>query len=152
MLVPTELEARTCTVYRWPLVSPVTVHVVVPVVEHVAPPWEAVTVYPVTGEPPSEIGAVHDTVAPPSIGAAVTEVGGPGLLGPLAAAGAAAMVARTAAARSAESESRRTFRTGVGIIVHLHPVVTIIVPTVDASVTRRLSQRLFIESHEWMPS
>jgi hypothetical protein len=132
-------------------VSPVTVQVVL-VVEHVAPPCVAVTVYPVMGEPPSETGAVHDTVVPPSIGAALTEVGGPGFLGPLAPAGAAAMVARTVAARSAESESPRTFRTGVGIIVHLHPVAAIIAPTVVASVTRRIGHRLFLESHEGMPS
>ena len=31
-------------------------------VEHVAPPGEAVTVYPVTTAPPFDAGATHDTV------------------------------------------------------------------------------------------
>ena len=45
-----------------PLVSPDTVQVVAPVVVHVLAPGLEVTVYPVMGEPPSSVGALHVTV------------------------------------------------------------------------------------------
>jgi hypothetical protein len=45
------------------LVNPVTVADVAPVVVAVRPPGEAVTVYPVTADPPSLAGAVQDTPA-----------------------------------------------------------------------------------------
>jgi hypothetical protein len=45
------------------LVNPVTVADVAPVVAAVRPPGEAVTVYPVTADPPSLAGAVQDTPA-----------------------------------------------------------------------------------------
>ena len=73
------------------LVSPVTVQVVVMVVQ-VRPPGVEVTVYPVMAEPPSETGAVQVTVdavfwpefaaAPvgaPGTVAGVTDTGGEGL-------------------------------------------------------------------------
>jgi len=44
----------------------------------VAPPGDAVTVYPAMAEPPSEVGAVHDTVAWAFPGVAVTPVGADG--------------------------------------------------------------------------
>jgi hypothetical protein len=61
--VPAALVAVTVNVYAVPLVRPVTVADVAPVVVAVAPPGAAVTVYPVTGDPPSPAGAVHDTPA-----------------------------------------------------------------------------------------
>ena len=60
-----------------PLARPVTVQDS-PVVEHVAPPGLAVTVYLVIADPPLEFGAAHDTVAWPSPDVAVTPVGAPG--------------------------------------------------------------------------
>ena len=42
-----------------PLARPVTVQDS-PVVEHVAPPGPAVTVYPVIADPPLEFGAAHE--------------------------------------------------------------------------------------------
>ncbi len=53
------------------------VHVVA-VLAHVAPPGEAVTVYPVIAEPPVETGAVHATVTTPLVWLAVTPVGAVG--------------------------------------------------------------------------
>ena len=47
-------------------------------VEHDAPPGEAVTVYPVTGDPPSELGASHDTNAEAFPGIADTPEGAAG--------------------------------------------------------------------------
>jgi hypothetical protein len=62
-LVPAALVALTTNVYAVPLVNPVTVHDVAPVVVHVLPPGDAVTVYPVgTLSPGATAGAVHDTV------------------------------------------------------------------------------------------
>jgi len=55
--------AVTVNVYAVPLVNPVTVAVVAPIVDAVAPPRLALTVYPVIGEPPSLTGALHDTNA-----------------------------------------------------------------------------------------
>jgi hypothetical protein len=54
-------------------------HVVV-VVEHVAPPGLAVATYPVMALPPSEAGAVHDSVTLALDAAAVIEVGAPGVV------------------------------------------------------------------------
>src|ERR1035437_3034199 len=61
--VPAALAAVTVNVYAVPLVRPVTVAVVAPVVLTVAPSGEAVTVYPVTGDPPLLDGAIHETRA-----------------------------------------------------------------------------------------
>ena len=61
-----------------PLVRPGTVAVNAPVVVAVAPPGLAVTVYPVTGEPPLLAGADHDTSACQFPATAVTPVGAPG--------------------------------------------------------------------------
>ena len=60
------------------MVRAVTVADVAPVVVAVRPPGEAVTVYPVTGDPPSLAGAVHDTPAWACPPVAVTAVGAPG--------------------------------------------------------------------------
>ena len=61
-LVPTEFVAVTVKVYAVPLVRPVTV-TDVPVVVAVTPPGADVAVYSVIGVPPSEAGAVHETIA-----------------------------------------------------------------------------------------
>jgi hypothetical protein len=58
--VPAALIARTTTVYDVPFTSPAMVQFVA-VDEHVAPPGVAVATYPVTGVPPFDSGAVHDT-------------------------------------------------------------------------------------------
>jgi hypothetical protein len=60
------------------LVRPVTVADVAPVVVAVRPPGEAVTVYPVTGDPPSFAGAIQSTCADPFPEVAETTVGGSG--------------------------------------------------------------------------
>jgi hypothetical protein len=54
---------------------------VAPVVDPVAPPGDAVTVYAVIGAPPLDAGAVHDTVANALPGTAATAVGAPGAVG-----------------------------------------------------------------------
>jgi hypothetical protein len=61
--VPTALVAVTVNVYAVPLVRPVTVAVKGPAEVAVRPPGDAVTVYPVIGDPPLLAGAVHDTTA-----------------------------------------------------------------------------------------
>ena len=64
--VPARLVAVTVNVYAVPLVSPVTmtlVALVAPLVVADLPPGAAVTVYWVIAEPPSLVGAVHDTTA-----------------------------------------------------------------------------------------
>jgi hypothetical protein len=61
--LPAALAAVSVNVYAVPLVRPVTVAVVAPVVLTVAPSGEAVTVYPVTGDPPLLDGAIHETRA-----------------------------------------------------------------------------------------
>src|SRR5665648_799197 len=61
--VPTLLVAVTVNVYAVPLASPVTVPVVTSVVLTVAPPGDAVTVYPVIDEPPLLTGAAQLTTA-----------------------------------------------------------------------------------------
>jgi hypothetical protein len=76
--VPAALVAVAVNVYAVPLVSPVTVAVVGPAVLALAPPGDAVTVYPVTGEPPLLAGAVHDTTAEALPAIAVTAIGDPG--------------------------------------------------------------------------
>jgi len=76
---PATFVAITVNVYAVPFVNPVIVHDVAGAFTvHEPPPGPAVTVYDVTGEPPSSAGAVHDTVAEPSPGTAVTFVAGPG--------------------------------------------------------------------------
>jgi hypothetical protein len=76
--VPFALVAVTVKVYAVPFASPVTVAVVAPDVVAVAPPGDAVTVYPVTGDPPLLAGAAHDTLAWLLPGVPVTAVGAPG--------------------------------------------------------------------------
>jgi hypothetical protein len=75
---PTALLATTVKVTALE-VSPVIAHVVAPVVEH-DPPVDAVTTYPVIGEPLSG-GAVHDTRAALVYFVAVTAVGAAGTVG-----------------------------------------------------------------------
>ena len=65
---PAAFRAIMVTVYLVPFVRPETEQAsgctsVATDVEHVAPPGCNVTVYPVIGEPPSEDGADHETVA-----------------------------------------------------------------------------------------
>jgi hypothetical protein len=61
-LVPAAFVAVTENVYAVPFDRPVTVHCNGPELHtHCAPPGDAVTVYPVTTEPPSSAGASHDT-------------------------------------------------------------------------------------------
>ena len=82
--VPSTFVADTENVYWSPFVSPVTVHAVGPVVEQVSPPWpgvvesDAVTAYPVTGLPPSNAGAVHETATCRSPATPWTSSGGSG--------------------------------------------------------------------------
>ena len=86
--VPTALVAVTVNVYAAPLTRPETVAVVAPVVLTVAPSEEAVTVYPVTGDPPLLAGAVQLTTADAFPAVAVTAIGAPGtVLGVTAALG-----------------------------------------------------------------
>jgi hypothetical protein len=61
--VPIALVAVTVNVYAVPLVRPEIVAVVPMIVLALAPPGEAVTVYPVTGDPPLLEGATHETRA-----------------------------------------------------------------------------------------
>jgi hypothetical protein len=87
---PAALVATTWKVYGVPLVRPPTTHVVVGAVEvHVAPPGDAVTVYPVIGEPPDDTGAVHETVTWAFPGVPDTPVGAPGTVRGVTAADAA---------------------------------------------------------------
>ena len=79
--LPIALVATTVNVYAVPLVSPETTHSVAPVVVHVCPPGDAVTVYPVTALPPSLAGAVHDTVTWPLPATPDTPDGGSGTEG-----------------------------------------------------------------------
>ena len=84
---PTALVAVTLNVYVVPLVSPLTVELVVVVVNpvHREHAGDGVRVYLVIGEPPFEAGALKVTVAVPSPALAATPVGTPGTLGTLAA-------------------------------------------------------------------
>ena len=69
----------TVNVYAVPFVNPDTVHDNGPVDQpHVAPPGDAVTVYPEIASPPSSDGADHDTVTSPSPRTPDTPVGAPG--------------------------------------------------------------------------
>nr|WP_229708425.1 hypothetical protein [Knoellia flava] len=61
--VPIALVAVTVNVYAVPLLSPMTVQDRAPVVVQVFPPGLEVTVYPVTEEPPLDVGADHATWA-----------------------------------------------------------------------------------------
>jgi hypothetical protein len=76
--VPAALFAVTVNVYAVPLDRPATVAVVAMTVVVVAPPGDAVILYPVIAEPPLLAGAVHDTTAAVSAGVAVTPVGAAG--------------------------------------------------------------------------
>ena len=64
--VPDPLVALTVNVYAVPIVRPVAVHGD-PTQAILAPPGDAVTVYPVTGAPPVDVGAVNVTVAVPPV-------------------------------------------------------------------------------------
>jgi hypothetical protein len=73
------LVAATVNVYDVPLINPGTfTDVTPPPTDTDTPPGEPVTVYPVIGEPPVSVGAVHDTNADPSPATADTPVGAPG--------------------------------------------------------------------------
>ncbi len=75
---PTVFVATTVKVYGTPLVRPSTTQFSWPSVWQVLPSGAEVTVYPVTAEPPSDVGAVQETVAVPSPAVAVTPPGAPG--------------------------------------------------------------------------
>ena len=76
---PAALIATTVNEYEEPLLSPETVQLVDPTgTLHVAPPGEAVTVYPVIAEPPLSDGGVKETRALPLPSVADTNVGDPG--------------------------------------------------------------------------
>lgn len=76
---PAALFATTVKLYVVELLRPLTVQLVAPAgAVHVAPPGEAVTVYPVIAAPPSLIGAVNETVALESPATAVMDVGASG--------------------------------------------------------------------------
>lgn len=82
-LVPTALVATTLSVTAVPLVRPVIVAVVTLPVTVTVPTTlfelsRAVTVYPVTGAPPSDVGGVQVTVAAVSPAVAAPIVGAPG--------------------------------------------------------------------------
>jgi hypothetical protein len=76
--LPALFDATTVNVYAVPFVRPVTLQVSAPVVVHVLPPGEEVTVYPVIGVPPFEAGASHETITFVSPELPVTPVGAPG--------------------------------------------------------------------------
>ena len=75
-------------------------------------PPEALTVYPVIGEPPSDAGAVHETAAPIFPAMAVTALGAPGLpiRGFDAPAGALVVSVKTAIAIRTETQILRVPR------------------------------------------
>jgi hypothetical protein len=63
---PAALFDVTVNAYVDPLISPDTVQLVDPNgTLHVAPPGDAVTVYPVITEPPLSVGGVNETLALP---------------------------------------------------------------------------------------
>src|SRR5665213_3155988 len=77
--VPAPLVAVTVNRYEVPLVRPATITEVAEApAATVAPPGETVTVYPVIGDPPSDAGGLHWTVADPLPAVAVPMVGAPG--------------------------------------------------------------------------
>ena len=78
-LLPAPLVATTENVYWTPSVNPVTVQFsVLAEAVQVAPPGDAVTVYPVIEEPKSPVGAVHPTLTVVLPGVTVNPVGGLG--------------------------------------------------------------------------
>ena len=78
-LLPTTLVATTVKVYAVPLVSPVTVALVAGAATIAEPPaGDEVTEYEVIGLPPSEAGAVQETVAWALPAVAATAVAAPG--------------------------------------------------------------------------
>src|SRR5450631_2248474 len=90
--VPAMFVAVTVKVYAVPWDRPVTVTVEAPVVVAVRPPGDAVTVYPVIGDPPLLTGAVHDAIAWPFPGVAATPVGVVGAVLPARRAAAPAPI------------------------------------------------------------
>jgi len=78
---PSEFFATTVNVYFVPFVNPLTVQVSAPVVEHVFPPGDDVTVYPVIGSPPVFVGAAQVTLAEPAPATTAVMVGRPGVVG-----------------------------------------------------------------------
>jgi hypothetical protein len=85
---PTAFVARTDAVYVVSWSRPVTVQVVVVVVQ-LAPPGIVTTEYPVTGLPPVEAGGDHTTVIDLAPAAAVGEAGAPGTVAGVTGADAA---------------------------------------------------------------
>jgi hypothetical protein len=77
--VPALFVAETVNVYEVPFERPVTVQLVVEVVQ-VNEPGVDVTVYPVVGLPPVEAGATHDTAACAFPDTADTDLGTPGVV------------------------------------------------------------------------
>ena len=75
---PAAFVATTDTVYGVPLLRPLQVAEVAPVDTQLPSDGDTVAVYPVTGEPPFQLGAVHVTCTAESTGTAATEVGASG--------------------------------------------------------------------------
>ena len=76
------MKAATVKTYEAPMVSPLIAQVVAGAIAvQVAPPGAAVTTYLVIADPPSLVGGVHEIVAEPPPGTAVTFVGFPGAMG-----------------------------------------------------------------------
>jgi len=77
--VPALFVAETVNVYEVPFVSPLTVQLVVTVVQMKDPGVE-VTVYPVIALPPVDAGAIQDTTACAFPDTADTDLGTPGVV------------------------------------------------------------------------
>ena len=77
-LVPATLVAVTVKVYETRFVRPETAQESAPVVSHVKPPGSETTSYAVTGLPPLNGGAPHETIAEPLEASALTPTGGSG--------------------------------------------------------------------------
>jgi len=75
---PAAFVATTDTVYGVPLLNPLQVAEVAPVDSHVPSAGDAIAVYPVTGDPPFQLGAVQVTCTAESRGTASTAVGASG--------------------------------------------------------------------------
>ena len=75
---PTLLVAVTVNLYDTPLVNPNTTHDVAEVVQLFEESSNAVTVYSMIAEPPSDTGAVHDTITSRFPATADTPVGASG--------------------------------------------------------------------------
>ena len=88
-LSPAALVATTLSVYSMPLVSPVIAHGL-DAQSTSMPSGEPVTVYPVTGEPPSSTGATKATEIDSLPGVTTTSVGAPAMVRGVAVAGALA--------------------------------------------------------------